>query len=294
MTKKILISLAVIGIIAVAVIGGTIAYFSDTETSTGNTFTAGDLDLTIDNECYYNGEPVSECTWELDDLDGKLFFNFTDLKPGDWGEDTVSLHVTNDAWACVTITPTAAWENGMSEPEKEYGDTTWGQWGGELQNYLEFFFWADVCDEPDAYPGDNIFQPGCDYELMYGPAGDIVPDGAVYTLADADENNVGGENGEPLYESNIYHIGKVWCFGKWEGDGENGYYCDGSEVDNDAQTDQLIGNIEFYAEQFRNNPDFICGENGGVDEEEETGCTMNADCDGGDLCTIDICVSGVC
>ncbi len=43
--KKIVISLVVIGVVGVVAIGGTIAYFSDTETSTGNTFTAGTLDL---------------------------------------------------------------------------------------------------------------------------------------------------------------------------------------------------------------------------------------------------------
>jgi len=106
MTKKIIISLSIIGLIAAIVIGGTIAYFSDTETSTGNTFTAGSIDLTVDNTCYYNGMKCSSgtwdqtgescaCTWTLDDLDGKIFFDFDDIKPGDWGEDTISLHVTS-------------------------------------------------------------------------------------------------------------------------------------------------------------------------------------------------------
>jgi len=49
MNKKILISLSVIGLVAAIVVGGTIAYFSDTETSTGNTFTAGAIDLKVDN-----------------------------------------------------------------------------------------------------------------------------------------------------------------------------------------------------------------------------------------------------
>ena len=43
--KKILISVSVIAAAAAVVIGATTAYFSDTETSTGNTFTAGTLDL---------------------------------------------------------------------------------------------------------------------------------------------------------------------------------------------------------------------------------------------------------
>jgi len=48
--KKILISLSVIGVVAAIAVGGTIAYFSDTETSAGNTFTAGTLDLKVGNQ----------------------------------------------------------------------------------------------------------------------------------------------------------------------------------------------------------------------------------------------------
>ena len=47
MNKRILISLSVIGAVGAIVIGGTIAYFSDVETSTGNTFSVGTLDLKI-------------------------------------------------------------------------------------------------------------------------------------------------------------------------------------------------------------------------------------------------------
>jgi len=49
MNKKILISLMAIVIVAGAAVWGTTAYFSDTETSTGNTFTAGAIDLKIDH-----------------------------------------------------------------------------------------------------------------------------------------------------------------------------------------------------------------------------------------------------
>ncbi len=48
--KRILISLMTIALVS-ALIGGSIyAYFSDIETSAGNTFTAGTLDLTVDTE----------------------------------------------------------------------------------------------------------------------------------------------------------------------------------------------------------------------------------------------------
>ena len=48
--KKILMSLFTIAIVGALVTGGAIAYFNDVETSTGNTFTAGTLDLKVNNE----------------------------------------------------------------------------------------------------------------------------------------------------------------------------------------------------------------------------------------------------
>lgn len=50
MNKKIIFSLALIGVAAAIAIGGTVAYFSDTETSVGNTFTAGTIDISIDGQ----------------------------------------------------------------------------------------------------------------------------------------------------------------------------------------------------------------------------------------------------
>jgi len=48
MNKKILVSLSVIAAVAAIAIGGTVAYFSDTETSKGNTFSTGVIDITVE------------------------------------------------------------------------------------------------------------------------------------------------------------------------------------------------------------------------------------------------------
>ncbi len=50
MNKQIIISLSIIAAIAAIAVGGTVAYFSDTETSTGNTFTAGTIDIAVEGE----------------------------------------------------------------------------------------------------------------------------------------------------------------------------------------------------------------------------------------------------
>jgi predicted ribosomally synthesized peptide with SipW-like signal peptide len=47
--KKVLISLGVIAVVAAIGISATLDYFSDTATITGNTITAGTLDLQVDS-----------------------------------------------------------------------------------------------------------------------------------------------------------------------------------------------------------------------------------------------------
>jgi len=293
--KKIIISLSIIAAVAAIVVGATTAFFSDTETSSDNTFTAGAIDLKVDNHCYYNeGECVCNgdvcewvggpnagetcfCSWDEKDLaQGDLFFNFADLKPGDHGEDTISLHVRdNDAWACAAIKITknddATGYDGdidCTEPELEDGDDCNNPaepdndlFDGELAQNLQFFFWADVCDRCDAEPGDNVYQPDCDKFLMSGFASDIIEQGgkAVYALADSEENNIGGDPGDPLKGSSTYYIGKMWCFGEIEFDADGNITgCNGVNVDNKPQTDEVQGDIEFYAVQQRNNGSFTC------------------------------------
>jgi predicted ribosomally synthesized peptide with SipW-like signal peptide len=55
--KRILLSLAIISIVAAGAIGATRAYFSDSQTISGNTFTAGTMALRIDSDArsgFYN------------------------------------------------------------------------------------------------------------------------------------------------------------------------------------------------------------------------------------------------
>ncbi|MFW6110165.1 MAG: hypothetical protein ACOC6Q_01945 [Patescibacteria group bacterium] len=283
--KRILVSLVVVAGVSTAAVLGTTAFFSDTETSTGNVLSAGAIDLKIDNTCRYNGrecicvdnsdneldgncywdlgEPgfgdgevsesnVCSCTWAMDDLDEHLFFDFADLKPGDYGEDTISLHVdSNDAWACANITLTASQENGITDPEKDEGDDTAGLWGGELDDELNFFFWAD--------DGDNVYQPD-ETVLMQGPVSDLEQGdgnrGNTYALVDS-QNNIWGSVGDPMAASDDYYIGKMWCFGTLT-ESDDGLNCDGEMVGNLSQTDRVEGNVSFYAVQSRHNEDFTC------------------------------------
>ena len=280
MNKKILISLSVIALAAAVVVGGTVAFFSDTETSTGNTFTAGAIDLTIDNTSYVtNNDGVlvasPNTSWDLGNLSDlgtrggsnlpKLFFNFVDLKPGDMGEDTISLRVIdNDAWLCAATRITA--DDDVSYSEPELGDdktillTTPELADGELDEELNFVFWAD--------DGDNVLEREEVASIfLQGPISGIGQAGQI-ALADATTNIWTGTG--PVKGGETFFIGKAWCFGNLTvdavivgGDGTpvdrgTGIACDGRLVNNASQTDRVVGDISFTAVQSRNNDSFVC------------------------------------
>lgn len=91
MKKKMLFSLMTIALVGALVSGGIYAYFSDIETSTGNTFTAGTLDLEVDTENPWASTPITVTCFapgadstsvdigakNVGNLDGDLFMRLT-------------------------------------------------------------------------------------------------------------------------------------------------------------------------------------------------------------------------
>jgi predicted ribosomally synthesized peptide with SipW-like signal peptide len=64
--KKILISAGTIAVVAALAVGGTIAFYNDSETSTGNIFTAGSIDLKVDHTLQtYNGVDCKTCSVDV-------------------------------------------------------------------------------------------------------------------------------------------------------------------------------------------------------------------------------------
>ena len=235
--KRILVSLSIIGVVAVIAIGGTVAYFRDTETSTGNTLTAGTLDLQIDFQCERVG-----CDFSLRDLIGQPFFNECDVKPGDSGEATISWHVyNNNAWARIRLADVYEYENGCSESEASDGDTTCDDPGlgqGELDNYLTFTFWMDEGQTPGWQCPANSNGP-CAADLKEG---DNILNGVETILATktASELLSGVVLPYELVNSTTYYLGM-----KWEVPGS---------TPNIAQGDSLMGKILMEIVQSRNNP----------------------------------------
>ncbi len=245
--KRILFSLLTLGTVGVVALAATGAFFSDTETSTGNRFEAGAIDLKVDYEGYYNkkvDDSPNAGSWELTDLTQQhTFFDFADLKPGDFGEGTVSLHVdNNEAYACVNIIPTLNDDMTSTEPELESGDdeNTDSIFDGELAQSLHFKIWADN--------GDNIWQEN---ELILTEGeGPITP--RSWMLAGPGGNVFGGAGA--LVGGQPYYLGISWDLPY--------------EVGNEAQTDKYMADISFYVEQARNNDNFACPVYEGFPEDE--------------------------
>lgn len=267
--------------------GATGAFFSDTETSTGNTFTAGAIDLTVDSEQHYNNAvcvlntvttgdltdyywqlapgqvaavdqyPIigSPCTgtWLATNLGAQFqFFNFGDVKPGDMGENTVSLHIENNpAWACAFIKTTGNNENDLIEPETDAGDLDLGAGNGELAENLSVFAWLDNGGGPQAEVGvgDNIWQAN---ETVLVQPTTLTGLNATTTLALAQ----GG--GNPLPGGSTSYIGLGWCAGTLTIGAPGSWTCNGATMGNVAQTDSATSTVSFYVEQARNNPNFNC------------------------------------
>jgi predicted ribosomally synthesized peptide with SipW-like signal peptide len=169
--KKILISLSIIGVVGAIAIGGTMAYFSDTETSTGNTFTAGTLDLVVTT----SGTGPAGKTTVNENGDG---FNdnvvFANLAPGDSGSIvwTITNNGSLDGFIDVHQWLTNDSDGVDTEPELLVDPTPGGV--GELDNEM-------VLTSSLTIDGLNVgFLPqpwvGKWSDIaVYGPAVDLLP-----------------------------------------------------------------------------------------------------------------------
>ena len=287
--KKIIISMSIIGAVAAVAVGATTAFFSDTETSTGNTFTAGSIDLKVDSNCHYynivdfdgdepiyrdlgcgqvgtNGVGVGQ--WDETDLQDGIhkFFSFADIKPGDKGEDTISLHVyDNDAWGKIVMGLTNDLDNSCTEPEGEAEPLCEDDNDGELLEAMlpGFSMWLDQGSIPgfqnggtgthDPEEGDNVWQR--DNEPIISVRGETMLSSvlaAAYTTAHATDACVSPDGHDDygrchvlasdgrMVGSTTYYFGLAWNL-PWN-------------TGNEVQTDSVGGDITFKVVQHRNNP----------------------------------------
>lgn len=241
--------------IAGALLGlGTYSFLYDIETSEDNYFTAGEIDLQIDCDSYYFRdwpEPklMDEIHFDLTDLTIEKFFEWDDLKPGDHGEATISFHVfDNDAWGWIHFFDVYDYENGLTEPEMEV-DATGGAEEGELSKNIYTFMWLDEGripgwqgPEADEWEGNNEFDVWecdigvtCNEPIIIGTP--YQEDVTMYDMHELDCCWTG-----PWYIEgcNTVYIGWYWWIPH--------------DVGNIIQSDSFEFGVEFFVEQYRNNP----------------------------------------
>ncbi|GAB7092983.1 hypothetical protein JCM30237_01350 [Halolamina litorea] len=174
--RQLLAGMGAVGLASAGAGLGTTAYFSDTESFSGNTLQAGSLDLKLDYKASYDGPNGMELigqapteqqlidqygeviegplTWEeradlgfacdtegLIDGEAMPVFDLDDVKPGDYGEVTMSFHICdNPAHVYFRGNVYEDMENGLTEPEAEVDSTADV---GELSDVIDVRMWYD-------------------------------------------------------------------------------------------------------------------------------------------------------
>ncbi len=269
--KSVFVILALVALVS-------FAYFAVGE-GTGNTFAVGEVDILVGNESYYNGVANPETSWSIRDLTVEKFFNFENVLPDDYGEETITLSIElEDTYLCADVLLTSNDDNGCNEPESLV-DGSCGNPGaseGELAGLIAFMWWAD--------DGDNVFEDD-ETIISSGPISDLTL-GVTSTLALADaDTNIWTGVGGPVSVGSELSIGKAWCYGSltpqaltqdnsgnnwspaddndsngFSGEpGDGGFVCDGVSLGDESQTDSLTMDVYFTATQALGNDGYQCG-----------------------------------
>lgn len=216
-------------------------------TYAGHTSGGGSIDLRIDSQASYRGAPWSSGTWALKNLVPGVdkFFNFGDIKPGDWGENTISLHNKggkDPLWVCLTFYNLLNGENGENEPESLVDSTPDV---GELTSTMEFFAWHD--------DGDNVFEVG--EKPIFGTStqtANPVLAGKTYAIADYGTGN-------PIPSGGSDYFGIYWCAGDLTVNVATATLtCNGASVGNEVQTDTMKVDVQLTAVSAKDEKKFMC------------------------------------
>jgi uncharacterized membrane protein YgcG len=220
----------------------------------GITFATQGIDLKIDSKAWYNGYLVKSATWKLKNLvpGADKFFNFDDIKPGDYGCNVISMHVkSKDAWMCLDFKNLEESENGVNEPESHEDATP----GADLADGMEFFGWID--------DGDGKFEPPFE-KPIFGTstqsASEVLND-KTYVIGDSKWGGI-------CKKDTTRYVGTCWCAGDLIVNLQTGKIeCDHSTLGNEAQTDSFSVDVEIRAEPAKDKPKFICGNTPPKDDE---------------------------
>ncbi len=216
----------VIGIaVVVALVGtGTWALFSDQETATDNTFTAGTLNLQVGDN-----DPCDETI----DIGGTV-----PIVPTDSGNAATWLTTnigTVDGDLSISLGAIVNNENTRSAIETANGDTTDGATTGELGGLLTVAFWMDV-DKDDTWSTGDYYLNSSEAKVVWA-SGTTLPTAAYDTLDDYDSDDWGEVQTDVAGAADM---GKFRVEYDWP---------DGGSTDNAAQSDNSVFTITFDLEQ---------------------------------------------
>jgi len=209
MNTKILVSMLVIGLTAVAIGGAmTGAFFSDTETSTGNFVRAGMIDLTVNG-----GNPLTSEVVEIGDM-----------KPGYNIIITKNLTVTdNPSNVWMQITDVVGSQGDDSEPECKEEDGTWDEVNDDCSNEqnpvdnLETQIYYDLMVCVDN--GNRVYDDGTDNCTV------------IYSFAEKDKETLASLDGKWIQlAQNLQPNTMVWIFQSFHFNEEAGNEYQGDNV----------------------------------------------------------------
>jgi len=111
MNKKILASISLIAFVAIVAIGGTIAYFNDTETSSNNIIVAGTMNLKVDHlKQTYNGVDCKTCSVSIvSDTTNTVVSTVGGDDPVPFSHAAVQVSQPHSAWTVTSDIPGAVW-----------------------------------------------------------------------------------------------------------------------------------------------------------------------------------------
>ncbi|MUV87365.1 hypothetical protein GJ631_12530 [Natronomonas sp. CBA1123] len=240
--RKTLAGLGAIGLASAGAGLGTSAFFSDQESFTGNTLTAGTLDLRVPYEASYDSggtveNMADEAMGTQDGDPAGMFYDLQDVKPGDSGHVEFCFEIVDNPsymWACGDLTQA---ENGMTEPEMDVDNTPdIGELGDAIDARLSY------CDEVDGefVEGEEIVS-GSLVDVFAAISGGAALDGdGVAGLAPGEQSPY---DEEAVEDDEEYITGACLCL----------YWEIPYEVGNEIQSDSLTMALEFHALQSRHN-----------------------------------------
>ncbi len=245
---RIISSLGVIAFTgAVLAVGVTGAFFTDTETSVGNVFTAGSLAIQLDSAGFvHNANPIygldeagNNSGWNAGDPYHQFLY-FEDVIPGDSGARHLSLHNNSpfeDAYLCLFSGETSA--------------------SSALGDEIEVFVWR----EPTQNFKYNPSAIGALTETALTAIPVSINDLTGVTYAEA------GSVIAPLTAGATEHIIIAWCAGTmtvnltgdaslYPGEVGSTIECDGASMT--TQSESYVADMTIYGEQTAGNDGFLC------------------------------------